>query len=196
MTPEIPCGPCNCPPEKCLDFRRQAANPDWKATFPPTDQAGTMRDRIADLERENRQLASGRKEDLDSLVDAYMEKHRAAYVSEGNAALTALLIAQGHGAGCAESSELFECKKCGWDCSSNRECKRCGAQERPVPSRPYPCDCHLRDIPAAAKEFHLAVVELVRAARELRLRDDSEYCGPRATAMYAALDAPALRVIA
>jgi hypothetical protein len=172
MTPEIPCGPCN--------FRRQAANPDWKATFPPTDQAGTMRDRIADLERENRQLASGRKEDLDSLVDAYMEKHRAAYVSEGNAALTALLIAQGHAEWCVRE----QCGHCG-----NSRCHYF------VPCE-APCNCHLADIPAAAKEIHFAVVELVRAARELRLRDDSEYCGPRATAMYAALEAPALREIA
>jgi hypothetical protein len=57
-----------------------------------------------ELLRENRQLASGRKEDLDSLVDSHMEKHRAQYVSEGVACLTALLIAQGHAKGCATRS--------------------------------------------------------------------------------------------
>jgi hypothetical protein len=149
--------------------------------------------RIAELLRENRQLAYGRKEGLDSLVDSHMEKHRAAYVSEGNAALTALLIAQGHAEGCAGRTGRKQCGVCRQEEASGLAggfCRDCPRAD---------CDCHLRDIPAAAKEFHAAVVELAGTATAmLNAYDISAHPNPvpRIGLLRAALAAPAIRGLA
>jgi hypothetical protein len=43
-----------------------------------------------------------------------------------------------------------------------RICLHCQMRDDDRSHRKARCSCHLRDIPAAAKEFHAAVVELVR----------------------------------